>query len=88
MAEPFRVTSTGSISCPAKGIVEIITLQSEAQNSFAILYEGTDSTGRRIFDLSALIRDSNTTPVLNIPYEGGLYAVIAGTGAGLTVTVR
>ena len=88
MAETFRKTITGSFTCPSSGIVEVVSLEAYNQNSKCILYEGTDETGRRIFDLSTVAWDSKTSPILNVPYSGGLYCVINGTGAGLSVTVR
>lgn len=88
MSESYRITVSGSFSCPSNGIVEVVTIDAYMQNSTAVLYSGTDDTGKRICTLATIANDSKTTPVLNIPYSGGLYGSIAGTGAGLSVIVR
>ncbi len=88
MSESFRITQTENISCPSSGTIEIIMLKSYMQNSQATIYEGTDATGRRIWDIATLANDSSITPILNIPYSGGIYVNLSGTGAGLSVTVR
>lgn len=87
MAEPWRVTQTGLISCPDSGIIEVIMLKSYMQNAQATVYE-SNAQGRRLWDIAVLANDSKITPILNIPYSGGIYAELSGTGAGLTVTVR
>lgn len=90
MAEPYRRTSTGNFDCPEDGVIEIITLDCESQNSKAVLYDGSGagSFGRKLYNISALAYDSKITPILTIPYEGGVYVHIAGTGAGVSITVR
>lgn len=88
MSEAYRITVSGSFSCPSNGIVETFAIDAYVQNSSGVLYEGTDTTGKKIHTLATIANDSKITPILNIPYSGGLYGVVNGTGAGLTVTVR
>ncbi len=88
MSESYRITVSGSFSCPDGGIVETFAIDAYMQNSSGILYAGSDTTGKKIFTLATLANDSKTTPILNIPYSGGLYGVVNGTGAGISVTVR
>jgi len=88
MAEPYRKTSTGSFTCPSSGVIEVIVLDAASQNSKMTLYEGIDVSGREIFNLATIAWDSKIAPNLSIPYSGGLYVSISGTGAGVSVTVR
>lgn len=88
MSESYRRTATGSFIIPERGIIEIISLDTEAQDASAILYEGKDVAGRRLFDIRCQAQDSRTTPALNLAYNGGLYATIPATGSGLTLTVK
>lgn len=87
MSESWRVTETGLISCPNSGVIEIIMLKSYMQNSQATIYESS-AQGRRLWDIAVLANDSKVTPILNLPYSGGIYVDLSGTGAGLSVTVR
>ena len=87
MSDSYRITETGSISCPSRGTLEIVSIESGTQDSFVILYEG-DASGKRLWDISALAKDTRSSPMLNIPFNNTPYAVVAGTGSGISITIR
>jgi len=96
MANPKKIVTSGIIfedtGNLSRGIIEVISLSASAQNSFADVYQGNYAngitSGTHLWHIACPANDYNDTNVLNIPYEGGAYGIIAGTGASLGITIR
>jgi len=91
MANPTRITKSGQV-VTGSGVIEILSLDSGSQNSFADVYDGIYAEGigvaTHLWRIKAIANDYKDTPNLSIPYSKGIFAVINGTGAGLFCTVR
>jgi len=91
MANPKRITSSGQIFT-GRGIIELISLASDDQASFADIYDGIYTDGidnaTHLWHIKTPANDYRDTDILNIPWKKGVFAIIAGTGAGVAVTIR
>ena len=96
MANPKKIVTSGIIfedkGNLSRGVIEVVSLSSSAQNSFADVYQGNYAngiiSGTHLWHIACPANSYNDTNILNIPYEGGVYGVIAGTGASLGITIR
>jgi len=91
MAIKQRITTSGQLFT-GRGVIEVVSLGASTQNSFADLYDGLykdgPTTGAHLWHIRTLANDYRITPILTIPYDTGIFGIIAGTGAGLEVSVR
>jgi len=91
MANSTRVTESSQI-LTGRGCIDIISLSSQAQNSFADVYDGLYTngitSGTHLWHIACPANDYRDTDILSIPYNTGIFCVIAGTGAGIEVTIR
>ncbi|MFA5093585.1 MAG: hypothetical protein WC543_06600 [Candidatus Omnitrophota bacterium] len=85
MANPYFKTETGQI-LTGRGILEIFSLAG-VENATAIIYDGTDSNGKRLWDLKCPANDYKDTPILNLSFKTGLYCVLTGSST-VGVTIR
>ena len=91
MANSNRVTTSSQI-LTGRGVIEIVSLSTSGQNSFADVYDGLYpngiTSGTHLWHIACPLNDYRDTEVLNIPYKQGLFCNISGTGAGVEVTIR
>jgi len=91
MSEPYRTTESTQL-ITNRGIIEIISLISggSAASTVSIFdsHVNSGTHGRRLWDLAAVTGDSETTPILNIPFKWGVYASLSGANSQTIVTVR
>jgi len=91
MANSKRVTTSSQI-LTGRGVIEVISLDSTNQNSFADVYDGLYAngitSGTLLWHIACPVNDYRNTPILSVPFNTGIFAQIAGTGAGLEVSIR
>ena len=91
MSNPSRVTTSSQI-LTGRGVIEVLSIDANSQNSFADVYDGVyangPTSGTHLWHLQCLAYDYRETEMLNIPFRTGLFAEIRGTGAGINVTIR
>jgi hypothetical protein len=91
MANSTRITTSSQILF-GRGAIEIISLSASAQNSFADVYDGLYTngitSGTHLWHINCPANDYRDTPILSMPYKKGIFGIIAGTGAGLEVSIR
>ena len=91
MSNPKQVTVSGQI-VTGRGVIEICSLSAYDQNAFADIYDGIYADGvseaTHLWKISAPKNDYNDSSILNIPFSKGVFAIIAGSGAGVFCTVR
>lgn len=91
MANPTRVTTSSQI-LTGRGAIEVISLSATSQNSFADVYDGLytngPTSGTHLWHIACPMNDYRDTEILSIPYRTGIFTILAGTGAGLDVTIR
>lgn len=91
MSNTKRITTSGQIFTD-RGVIEVISLSANSQNSFADVYDGLYTngitSGTHLWHIKALANSYECTPILTVPYKKGIFAMIAGTGAGIEVSTR
>jgi hypothetical protein len=85
MANSYKITETGQLYS-GRGILEVISLAG-SENATAVIYDGVNSNGRRLWDISCSANDYRDTPILNLSFKTGLYCVLTGSGT-VGVTIR
>lgn len=87
MSTLTRLTGTGTAKT-GKGSLKSVALQGGSANSTVIVYDNTEATGTVLISLAAIIGTSAvwTSGVPDGAYVAkGLHAVLAGTGAIVTL---